>query len=161
MKNASWGRRVAVGTVALGTLGMVASAVPASASPSTRHCAVDLSTGRTGCGTDMADAARQAGVGPQAVLAVTLYDGFNFTAKLGDLYVPKACTPGYDGEYGVGDLGSYSNRASSVKTHNRCDVRLHDPINYGTPYSTFIHEAANLSTIGAGWNNRASSMGIS
>ncbi len=142
---------------------LVATATPAAAAVPTagevEHCVVNLETQATACATSDAEVMRLAGVGPQAVLAVRLYDGINYTGETYDFYVSAPCTPPYDGEYGHPNLGAFSNRASSVRTYNQCDVHLHDPINYGPPFSVWIDSSPNLANIG--WNNRASSIGIS
>jgi hypothetical protein len=138
-----------------------ASATAAAATGAERRCAVDLPTQKIACAAGDVQAAQLAGVDIQSVKAMTLYDGVNYTGEQYTFYVTAPCTSTYEGEYGIPNLGSFSNRASSVHTYNQCDVHLHDPINYGSPYSTWIDQSANLATIGTGWSNRASSVGIS
>jgi hypothetical protein len=144
--------------------GLTAGAAPAMATGEAQHCAVDLQTRTTACATSESQAARLAGISPQAVKAVTLYDGINYTPPSYTFYVAAPCTPTYEGEYGNPNLqtyGNFNNRASSVHTYNQCDVHLHDPFNYGSPYSVWIDNSANLANIGTGWSNRASSIGVS
>ncbi|MFD7656125.1 hypothetical protein ACFV4N_19315 [Actinosynnema sp. NPDC059797] len=158
------GARAVALAVAAGSL-LVGSALTAAASPAAageaRYCAADLATRSTACAGTDTEAARLAGIGAQAVLAVRLYDGINYSGATYDFYVTAPCTPEYEGEYGNPNLGTFSNRASSVRTYNQCDVHLHDPVNYGSPYSVWIDASSNLSNIGTGWNNRASSIGVS
>jgi hypothetical protein len=156
-------RSAAVGVASLAAIGaLFAAAVPASAAPAAaQSCAVNLQTHATACGASESQAKQLAAVPAASVLAVRLYDGYNYTGTSWDYYVPKACTAGYEGEYGLADLGPASNKASSVHTYNHCDVHLHDPLNYGNPHSVWIDQAPDLRTIGDGWNNRASSIGIS
>jgi hypothetical protein len=160
-------RMVAAGVASLGFAGaLMLAASPATAAEregAAQRCAVNVQTGRTACASDEARAVQLAGISPQAVRAVTLYDGTGYTGASITYYVARPCTAGYDGEYGVPNLGAdgWNNRASSLKTYNRCDAHLHDGVNYTGAVSTWIHQASNLATIGAGWSNRASSMGIS
>lgn len=151
---------VRLAIVVAATAAGLTTAATAQAAPA-QACAVDLATQKIACSGTEADAARRAGVAIQSVKAMTLYDGTNYTGEQYTFYVTAPCTPVYEGEYGIPDLGAFSNRASSVHTYNQCDVHLHDPVNYGTPYSTWIDQSANLANIGTGWSNRASSVGIS
>jgi hypothetical protein len=142
--------------------GLIAAAVPAAAATEAApYCATDVQTHKSACGDSEAQAAQLAGVAKASVLAVTLYDGINYSGASYSFYVTKDCTAGYEGEYGNPNLGAFSNKASSVHTYHHCDVHLHDPINYGTPYSVWIDQSANLANIGNGWNDRASSIGVS
>jgi hypothetical protein len=156
-------RSATVAAASLAGIGaLFATVVPASAAPvAAQSCAVNLQTQQSACAASEAQAKQRAAVPTASVLAVILYDGVNYSGQSWSFYVPKPCTSGYDGEYGVGDLGPVSNKASSLHTYNHCDVHLHDPINYGNPHSVWIDQSANLATIGDGWSNRASSMGIS
>jgi hypothetical protein len=156
-------RFAAIGVAALAASGaLVAAAMPASAAPAApQHCAVNLQTQESACAASDAQAKQLAAVPAASVLAVTLYDGINYSGASYSFYVTAPCTAGYEGEYGNPNLGSFSNRASSVHTYNHCDVHLHDPINYGNPYSVWIDQSSNLATIGDGWSNRASSIGVS
>jgi hypothetical protein len=156
-----------VGLASLGVaVALTVSAAPAIAAGSAgaeQRCAVNVATRQTACAANEARAAQLSGVGALSVKAVTLYDGTNYSGASITYYVAKACTAGYDGEYGVGELGAdgWNNRASSLKTFNRCDAHLHDGANYTGAVSTWIDASANLAAIGGGWSNRASSMGIS
>jgi hypothetical protein len=161
-------RIIATGVALAGVVGaLTLAASPATAaSPGgggALRCAVNLETGRSACAADDAAAARLAGVGPQSVAAVRLWDGFGFTGASKTFYVGAPCTPAYDTEYAFPNLGVYgwNNRASSVETFNRCDVHLHDGYNYTGAVSTWIDRSGDLRAIGSGWNNRASSIGIS
>lgn len=54
-------------------------------------------------------------------------------------------------------LSEWSNRISSVKTYNRCDIRLWDGPYLNDGHSTWIDQKGDLAKVGSGWNNRASS----
>src|SRR5262245_13694395 len=109
--NTKIGRLAAAGAASLAVAGaLIAAALPAAAATEgTQHCAVNLQTGQTGCAATDAQAARLADVSAASVLAVTLYDGTNYTGAKASYYVANPCTAPYEGEYGVGDLGSFSN----------------------------------------------------
>lgn len=155
------GRFAAGGVAWFAVAGVLFAPPAAAAAGDAQYCAVNLETQKIACAIGETRAAQLAGVGVQSVKAMTLYDGVNYTGEPYNFYVSAPCTPSYEGEYGIPNLGTFSNRASSVRTYNQCDVHLHDPINYGSPYSTWIDQSANLATIGTGWSNRASSVGIS
>jgi len=157
------GKFAAAGIASLAVTGaLISTASPATAATAgAQHCAVDVQSRQSACAADEAVAMQRAGVSAASVLAVRLYDGINYTGASYSFYVTSPCTAGYEGEYGNPNLGSFSDKASSVHTYNHCDVHLHDPINYGSPYSVWIDQSANLANIGTGWSNRTSSIGVS
>jgi hypothetical protein len=150
------------------SIAAVGIASPAVASApnqsSTRHCVVNLDTGRVTCASDQQQARRLSDVGAAAVRLAVFYDYTGYNEAGGTLTFEGAeCSPTYDIEYGLPDLGAFgwNNRISSVQTFNRCDVKFFGQVNYEGASSTWIDQAPNLGTIGDGWNNRAGSVRIS
>jgi hypothetical protein len=138
----------------------------AAGAPPAAPCAVNLETGQAACGADAAQA-RQLVAAAGDVLVARLYrnTGFDDNPPL-SLYAPHSCSESYDDEFGWPDLGnvngfSWNDMISSVRTYDNCDVKLHDRVGYGGPSSTWIDASSNLANVGAGWNNKASSVSVS
>lgn len=153
--------------VAATALALPASAAAASepGEPDSAHCALDVDTGQAACAADAEEARRLAGAADDVLLA-RLYPDTGFDGVAASMYGSHRCSADYEPEFGWPDLRdwngwNYNNRVSSVRTYNRCDVKLHDRLDYRGPSSTWIDESSNLSNIGDGWNNRASSVDIS
>ncbi len=93
------------------------------------------------------------------------YDGTGYTgATFTVAHQNGPCTTTYaDTDYWYVELGSFgwNNRISSVRTYNRCDIKLYDGTNFSGAVSVWIDASSNLSGIGTGWNNRASSVKFS
>jgi hypothetical protein len=137
----------------------------AQAATAETHCVQDVETGAQSCSTDEAAALRT--VAPDARRATYViarfYDGKSYTGSTLTFVKSRGCTSSYDSEWQWQDLrvDGWNDRASSVKTYNHCDVKLYQNINFGGSSSTWIDASSNLSAIGAGWNNRASSVKFS
>jgi len=137
----------------------VASAAPAA---SEEHCFVDIESGAAACSQDAAVA--RATVSRGAVAArvdrVTFWDKTSYKGESITFQGSSKCTPSYGDINGqVSNLGDWgwNNRATSLKTYNRCDVKLYNGVNFTGASSVWIDRTPNLAQIGAGWNNRASS----
>lgn len=166
-------RAVAAGFVAAAVAGLAPAAqaaLPAQAAPAQRAdavCHLVEADSSVRCFGSHAEAQRELGTTAD-VLGARFWSGTGRTGSVLDFMVPRACSPEYDFEgpaFRIDNLDfglvNWSNAISSVRTFNRCDVRLHDPINLGTPYSTWIDASDNLGNIGTGWNDRASSLRLS
>lgn len=148
----------------VGVVSCISLAVPASANGSQpgTHCAVNLDTGQRSCYNDAGVARQSAGAARSLVIA-TMYDGRNFTGSSQSFYQARPCTASYDSEWFWGNLGDlgWNNRMSSLRTFNKCDVKIYDGNNWTGESSTWIDQAANLAQIGRGWDNRVTSLKFS
>ncbi|MFK3980776.1 peptidase inhibitor family I36 protein [Micromonospora sp. NPDC050397] len=151
-------------TCAAGLLGWAGA--PAGAAGQDRDCVVDLDSGAVTCAATEARARRTGDVSPAAITIARVYDGANYTGASLTFVQSRACTPSYDAEWqwanlGVTSGGNWSNRITSVRTYNRCDVKFYDGTNFGGAVSVWIDASANLAAVGSGWSNRASSVKFS
>jgi hypothetical protein len=67
------------------------------------------------------------------------------------------CSSGTGDNEGGSNLGTDSNAVSSVKTFNRCDIKLFDGNNKSGPATGWIDQSSNLGS----FNDRANSFAIS
>lgn len=151
-------------TCATGLLAVAGA--PAGAAGQARDCVVDLDNGTVTCAATEAQARRTGGISPAAITIARVYDGANHTGASHTFVQSRQCTPSYDSEWQWANLGStsggnWSNRITSVRTYNRCDVKFYDGVNFGGAVSTWIDASANLAAVGTGWSNRASSVKFS
>lgn len=161
-------------TAAAGALVLAPSA--ANAETTGDHCVYNLTRDELTCSAspeaalagDAAVAAEATdAVGIQATSTlVRLYDDANYGTANGTFTVTVDgtynCTSAYTPiEFTFVNLGSWSNRASSVHTYNSCDVKLFDSADATGTSSTWIDNLANLNTAAGGWANRASSFQVS
>jgi hypothetical protein len=152
-------------TSVIGTTLLPASAAAAPAVASAAHCVAALDTHRVACASDEKTALRLAtpSAAATSVVVARFYDGTNYSGSSTPVYAPRACTASYDAEWQYADFRDFgwNDRVSSVKTYNHCDVKFYKDINFGGGSSTWIDASANLSAIGTGWNNVASSAKLS
>lgn len=167
-------------SVALGALALLTAAPATAATAATTDegdtdqvCVVVVDTDEVSCGDSRAEA--QAALDTRSATLtdiLSVYDGRNFSgAEVLFQTTAGACSATYDREYEFPDLRrletpdgdplNINNWISSVRTYNRCDVKLYDPLGLDPPASTWIDESSNLSNVGSGWLNRASSLTIS
>ncbi|RKR91215.1 peptidase inhibitor family I36 [Micromonospora pisi] len=160
-------RMIAMVGALAGSIGLLGlTGAPALATGSARDCVVDLDHATMTCAATEAQARHQGGVTPAALTIARVYDGTNYSGASLAFVQSRACTPAYDSEWqwdnlGVTSGGNWSNRISSVRTYNKCDVRFFDGVNFGGASSTWIDASANLGAVGSGWSNRASSVKFS
>lgn len=163
---------VAVGAAAIAFMapGAAAGASGSDVSEAPQHCVHNLATNETTCDTSLSQARERAADGRRIYELVRLYNYSNFDIDGGTFSISDTsrCTSGYDNEprknvpnLREAGVRSHNNWANSVRTYNRCDVRLFDDFQYEGASSTWIHEASNLDEIRGRWNNRASSLRIS
>lgn len=124
--------------------------ISAEAARKTYYCAV--LDGTFGC--------KNAKPGTGLVVA-RLYQNINYGGFQVVVYNPKyrvGCTSGTGDNEGGANLGTaLSNRITSVKTYNRCDVRLYNGNNKSGAYTGFIDKDNYLGS----FNDRANSFRIS
>ena len=153
----------AAGVVALAPL--ASASMTDASTASAEQCVLVADTGQVSCGDSETEArGRVSAAGYVRGAKFWNYKNYNPDGGTLTILVPRACSPGYDNEgpyFKFPDLGPWNNKASSVKTFNRCDVKLFDRENFGDPKSTWIDARADLSNVGGGWNNRASSVKLS
>jgi hypothetical protein len=154
-------------TAAAGALVLAPSA--ANAETTGDHCVYNLTRDELTC-SDTPEAALAAdAVGIQATSTlVRLYDQTDYGTANGTFTLTVDgtynCTSAYTPiEFSVVNLGSagWSNRASSARTYNQCDVKLFDNADATGTSSTWIDALANLNTAAGGWSNRAGSFQVS
>lgn len=145
-------RAIAVGAA---TVALVGTGISATHAAGAQACTLNIETGALSCGDQ---AAATAAV---SYNLATLYDGTNYTGSSLTLTGPRPCTTTYDPEYVVRNLGTagWSNRASSVRTWNNCDIRLFDGTGFSGAKTPWIDYWSNLGSLG--FDNRASSVKIS
>ncbi|MEU2200811.1 hypothetical protein [Isoptericola sp. NPDC019482] len=123
--------------------------VRATAAAGTLYCAVV--DGTFGC--------KDYPIGKGLVVA-RLYDGASFSGRQVVIYNPKyrvGCTAKTTDNEGGSVLGAMSNKVSSVRTYNRCDVKLFDGASKNGASTGWIDVNSRLGSL----NNRASSFAIS
>lgn len=153
--------------VLLGLASVAGATAPASAAAHkttpTRHCVTNLDTRRTVCADDQQRARLLSDAGITTLTIAIFYDGTGYTGATHTWVQSRQCTATYDAEWQWADLGDigWDNRVSSVHTYNQCDVKFYGGINFTGASSTWIDQSSNLSLIGDGWNNRASSVKFS
>ncbi|GAB3142371.1 hypothetical protein GCM10027290_16720 [Micromonospora sonneratiae] len=149
-----------VGATALAAAPATATA---GADPSAQHCVVNLDSQKVACAADPQQARQLSDVGPTALTIAIFYAGTGYTGATHTWVQSRRCTPGYDAEWQWDNLAEigWNNRLSSVRTYNRCDVKLYDGFNFKGASSVWIDGSSNLGKIGSGWNNRASSVKFS
>ncbi|MGH3655243.1 MAG: hypothetical protein ACRDUA_01155 [Micromonosporaceae bacterium] len=152
---------------AIATAGIAAVAPLASAAVNDtagEHCVLLADNGKVACSDSEAQSTERLGAqGYVRGAKIWNYKNYSGSGSLTFL-VPRACSAGYDNEgwrFNWPSLSSWNNKASSVKTFNRCDIKLFDNENFGGADSTWIDARADLSNVGGGWNNRASSIRLS
>lgn len=156
---------VAAGSLACAMGGLLLTGAPAAAAEGGQSCVVNLDDTTVTCAATEAQAMRAAEVAADLVIA-RFYDGTNYSGAVLTWVQSRACTSSYDSEWQWADLrstsgGNWNNRVSSIRTYNRCDVKLYDGINFTGAASTWIDTASNLAAIGSGWSNRAGSVKFS
>ncbi|WP_205326661.1 hypothetical protein [Glycomyces sp. YM15] len=133
------------------------------------HCVYNVTRDELTC-SDTAEAALTAdAVGIQATSTlVRLYDDANYGTAGGTFTLTVdggyTCSAAYTPvEFNVTNLAAagWSNRASSARTYNSCDVKLFDGSTTTGTSSTWIDNLANLNTAAGGWANRAGSFQVS
>ncbi|MEV3939068.1 hypothetical protein AB0K52_24220 [Glycomyces sp. NPDC049804] len=164
-------RRRAKAAAAL-SLALAAGALalaPATAQAETTgdHCVFDVVTEELTCADspEAALAANAEGLQADTVL-LRMYGDTNYGTSTGThtLTVPGAhtCSAAYSPvEFTITRMGTFTNKASSVRTYNSCDVKLFDNDSATGTSSTWIDNLANLDTAAGGWANRASSYQVS
>lgn len=123
--------------------------VRATAAAGTLYCAVV--DGTFGC--------KDYPIGKGLVVA-RLYDGASFSGRQVVIYNPKyrvGCTAKTTDNEGGSVLGAMSNKVSSVRTYNHCDVKLFDGASKNGASTGWIDVNSRLGSL----NNRASSFAIS
>lgn len=112
-----------------------------------------------------AAACTQVGNVSGTVSAFTLYDSNNYTGACVTFWKYGACsasTTDIEGLFNLSGWG-WDNRANSVRTYNKCDLKLFDVRDCpgsGTR-STWIDQSADLRLGSINWQNRASCVEIS
>lgn len=169
---------VAVGALALlavapATVTTAATAATTDEGDTDQVCVVAIETDEVSCGESRAEA--QAALDTRSATwtdILSVYDGRNFSGtEVLFRTTGGACSATYDREIEYPDLRrletpdgdplNINNWISSVRTYNRCDVKLYDDLGFEGAASTWIDESSNLSNVGSGWLNRASSLTIS
>ncbi|MFI6102501.1 hypothetical protein ACIA8G_43715 [Lentzea sp. NPDC051213] len=110
-------------------------------------------------------ACTQVGHASGTVSAFTLYDGNNHTGACITFWKYGSCTASTGDIEGAWNLAGWSwdNRANSVDTYNKCDLRLYDARDCPSSglRSTWIDESADLRLGSVNWQNRATCVEIS
>jgi hypothetical protein len=163
-------RRVKTGTalaLAFAAGALALAPVTAQAETTGDHCVYDVVEEELTC-ADTPEAALAANsVGLQAdTVLLRMYGDTNYGTSTGThtLTVPGAytCSAAYSPvEFTITRMGTFTNKASSVRTYNSCDVKLFDNDSATGTSSTWIDNLANLNTAAGGWANRASSFQVS
>jgi hypothetical protein len=153
--------RVTGGVLGALTAAVLLAPTPADAAVTdTRYCLIG--------GPDNGDRyCYETGSNPGHTRVARLYQHPNYNQDADgwvlNIYKRGGCTATYSDNEGYGDLvRDMNNRVSSVRTEASCDVKLCDG-SY-SPCSTasvWIDQHARLSTLGNGWDNRASGFRIS
>jgi hypothetical protein len=171
-------RLVAVvgGLAAIATLGLTAPAATAAPDDGAAPVQVEAVTSDTPVTVDAVRSTAAAGtlycavvdgtfgckdypIGKGLVVA-RLYDGAGFTGRQVVIYNQKyrvGCTARTTDNEGGSVLGAMSNRVTSVKTYNQCDVKLFDGASKNGDRTGWIDRDTKLGAL----NNRASSFAIS
>jgi len=161
--------RVLAVAMSFAAAGGVLALAPATAQAETTgdHCVYDIVTEELTCADspEAALAANSEGLLADSVL-VRMYDQTNYGTANGThtLSAPGdyTCSAAYSPvEFSITNMGSFTNKASSVHTYNSCDVKLFDNASATGTSSTWIDNLANLDTASGGWSNRASSYQVS
>jgi hypothetical protein len=99
------------------------------------------------------------------VSAFTLYDGNTWTGSCITFWTFGACTTSTTDIEGLWNLAGWGwdNRANSVHTYNKCDIRLYDVRDCPSSglRSTWIDQSADLRLGSVNWQNRATCVEIS
>lgn len=169
----------ALGALAFITLApaTAADAAPAEDPSAERVCIVrvdtDLDMEEVSCGDDETEAS--AALSTRAAEWTTiarLYDPTDYNRPSVTIqWTAGRCSAEYEREFEIPNLDRmeepdgtpirFNNRISSIRTYNGCDVRLYQGLNLRGDHSTWIDRSDNLSNIGGGWNNQATSLEIS
>jgi hypothetical protein len=150
---------------AAGALALAPSA--AQAETTGDHCVYDVVSDELTCADSPEAALAANSVGLQAdTVLLRMYGDTNYGTSSGThtLTVPGAytCSSAYSPvEFTNTHMGTFTNKASSVRTYNSCDVKLFDNDSATGTSSTWIDALANLDTASGGWSNRASSYQVS
>ncbi|MFE6969262.1 hypothetical protein [Isoptericola sp. NPDC057653] len=123
--------------------------VAATASSSTLYCAV--LDGTFGC--------KPYSPGKGLVVA-RLYDGANYSGRQVVIFNPKykvGCTAKTTDNEGGSVLGAMSNKVTSVRTYNHCDIKLFDGASKNGTHTGWVDRTGRLGAL----DNRASSFAIS
>ena len=123
--------------------------VAATAASGTLYCAV--LDGTFGC--------KPYAYGKGLVVA-RLWDGAGYTGRQVVIFNPKykvGCTAKTTDNEGGSVLGAMSNKVTSVKTYNHCDVKLFDGASKNGAHTGWVDRSSKLGAL----NNRASSFAIS
>ncbi|MEL7975625.1 hypothetical protein AAG589_07150 [Isoptericola sp. F-RaC21] len=123
--------------------------VRATAAAGTLYCAVI--DGTFGC--------KDYAIGKGLVVA-RLYDGASYSGRQVVIFNPKykvGCTAKTTDNEGGSVLGAMSNKVTSVRTYNHCDVKLFDGASKNGAHTGWVDRTGKLGSL----NNRASSFAIS
>jgi len=150
---------------AAGALALAPSA--AQAETTGDDCVYNIVTEDLTCADTPEAALAASSVGLQAeTVLLRLYGDTNYGTSTGThtLTVPGSytCSPAYTPvEFTITHMGTFTNKASSVRTYNSCDIKLFDNDSATGTSSTWIDALANLDTASGGWSNRTSSYQVS
>jgi hypothetical protein len=151
--------------LAAGALALAPSA--ANAETTGDDCVYNIVREELTCADTPEEALAASSVGLQAdTVLVRMYGDTNYGTSSGThtLTVPGSytCSSAYTPvEFTITHMGTFTNKASSVRTYNSCDVKLFDNDSATGTSSTWIDNLANLNTAAGGWANRASSFQVS
>jgi hypothetical protein len=110
-----------------------------------------------------AAACTQVGNASGTVSAFTLYDSNNYAGACITFWKYGSCsasTTDIEGLFNLSGWG-WDNRANSVRTYNKCDLKLYDSRDCPGSGSTWIDQSADLRLGSINWQNRASCVEIS
>ncbi|WP_460441799.1 hypothetical protein [Amycolatopsis stemonae] len=150
--------RSALTTMAVAASASLIGAVPAAATPATRHCVLNIGTGVQKCTTG---AQRSALVDEKAdgVTQGTFFDGPDYTGDSLTITGPELCKK--DGwvnwQFDLGD--DWKNKISSVQPWGDCWIWLYPEPNLGGDRDGPFKE--NTGNIGSFMDNRTQSIGFS
>lgn len=148
----------------------------ASVSPSAlaKACAINVSTGKSGCAAtpEAAHALVASADRTQDHTLATFYENINYgpagTYEVLNMYGQPCTTSTTDIEYTISNLTlkklrdvTWNDRISSVKTFKNCDVKFFEHTHGAGASTSFIDSNSNLGTYPGGWNDRASSIRLS
>ena len=129
------------------------------------NCARNITTHAEVCGNLLTRRQARQRVGGK--LLVRLFQHTGYRGQTVSYTGGRRCSRPYDLEYRKQDLNEFAfplpfrNKASSVRTFNRCDVKLINIDPNPNQKSTWIDEYRNLANLGSGWNNRADRVRVS
>ncbi|MDN3243365.1 hypothetical protein [Glycomyces tritici] len=160
-------RAKAAAVLALAAVALLLAPGAAQADTTGDHCVYNLVREDLTCADSPEAALAASSVGLQAdTVLLRMYGDTNYGTSTGThtLTVPGShtCSSAYSPvEFTITHMGSFTNKASSVRTYNSCDVKLFDNDSATGTSSTWIDALANLNTASGGWANRASSYQVS